>query len=93
MTGPEKARGAVSLSYLRELDTSLQERAVSSVVGADVAVLAPVAREGAVHTGQAAAQGKKGAVLGQSPQGHFLGCFSRTASLGDAPWVKRILYP
>lgn len=63
-------------SYLRELDTSFQERAVSSVVGADVAVLAPVAGEGAIHTGQAAAEGEKWAVLGSikaESTGTFLG--------------------
>lgn len=62
--------------YLGELDTSLQEGAVGGVVGADVPVLAPVAGEGAVHAGQAAAERAKRAALGQrGPPGHFLGCF------------------
>lgn len=41
-------------SYLGDVDTSLLEGAVIGVLGAHVAVLAPVAREGAVHTGEAA---------------------------------------
>lgn len=41
--------------YLRHVDTALQEGAVGGVVRAHVAVLAPVAREGAADAGQAAA--------------------------------------
>lgn len=47
-------------SYLRDVDTSLLERAVIGVLGAHVAVLAPVAGEGAIYTGKAAkAEGDK----------------------------------
>lgn len=41
-------------SYLRDVDATLLERAVVGVLGAYVAVLAPVTRERAVHTGEAA---------------------------------------
>lgn len=41
-------------SYLRDVDATLLERAVVGVLGAYVAVLAPVAWERAVHTGEAA---------------------------------------
>ena len=41
-------------SYLRDVDTSLLERAVIGVLGAHMAVLAPVAGEGAIDTGKAA---------------------------------------
>lgn len=41
-------------SYLRDVDASLLERAVIGVLGAHVAVLAPVAWERAVYTGKAA---------------------------------------
>lgn len=41
-------------SYLRVVDTSLLERTIVGVLGAHVAVLAPVAWEGAIHTGKAA---------------------------------------
>lgn len=91
-------KGAVSHSYLRELDTALQEGAVSSVVGADVAVLAPVAGEGAVHAGQAAAEGHKWALLGQH-QGTVHRDISWDAPAGQHPQVilylevERIPYP
>lgn len=41
--------------YLRHIDTALQKGAVGGVVRAHVTVLAPVAGEGAIDTGQAAA--------------------------------------
>jgi len=41
-------------SYLRDVDASLLERAVIGVLSAHVAILAPVAWERAVHTGEAA---------------------------------------
>ncbi len=41
-------------SYLRDVDAALLERAVIGVLGAHVAVLAPVAWERAVYTGEAA---------------------------------------
>lgn len=72
------------MSYLGEFDTSLQERAVGSVVGADVAVLAPVAGEGAVHTGQAAAEGEKWAASGQH-RGRAHRDISWDASAGQHP--------
>lgn len=40
-------------------------------MGADVAVLAPVAGEGAVHTGQAAAERAEKAALGKYNKGHL----------------------
>lgn len=45
-------------SYLGDVDASLLERAVVGVLGAHVAILAPVTREGAVHTGEAAGREK-----------------------------------
>lgn len=57
-------------SYLRDVDTSLLERAVIGVLGAHVAVLAPVAWERAVYTGEAAkTEGDERRRLG-SWQGH-----------------------
>lgn len=46
--------------YLRGVDPSLLEGAGGGVVGAQIPVLAPVAAESAVHTGQA--PGGKGGV-------------------------------
>lgn len=53
-------------------------------MGADVAVLAPVAGEGAVHAGQAAAEREKRAALGQRRDGVPWGA-PRDASAGQHP--------
>lgn len=75
--------------YLRELDASLQEGAVGSIMGADVAVLAPVAGEGAIHAGQAAVEREKQSALGQR-RGRVHQGTSQDGSVGPHPQV--ILY-
>lgn len=68
--GTEKQRleGKIPAWYLGDVDPSLLEGAGGGVVGAEVPVLAPVAAEGAVHTGQApAGKGKEGLAQGSAP--------------------------
>jgi len=60
-------------------------------VGADVPVLAPVAGEGAVHAGQAAAERAKRTALGQR-RGRVHRGSSRDASAGQPPWVIPYLW-
>ena len=78
--------GWLTSPYLGKLDASLQEGAVSGVVGADVAVLAPVAGEGAVHTGQAAAEREKRAALGHG-EARVHWSTSWDASAGQQLWA------
>lgn len=56
--------------YLRHIDTAFQKGTVGRIVGANVAVFAPVAGEGAVDTCQAAA-----GEMGQLGLGNFSLCF------------------
>lgn len=52
----------VRWAYLRGIDATLLERAAGRVVGTQVAVLAPVTAEGAIHAGKAAAREEMQAV-------------------------------
>lgn len=57
LTGTSEASRPLIQPYLRHVDTAFQKGAVSCIVGANVAVFAPMAGEGAVDTCQAAAGG------------------------------------
>lgn len=61
----ERAEGRVW--YLRDVDPSLLEGAGGGVVGAQVAVLAPMAAESAVHTGEAPGGERRGGLAGWEP--------------------------
>lgn len=61
-----KDRAESLLWYLRDVDPSLLKRARGGVVGTEVPVLAPVAAESTVHTGQAPG-GRKEELRSRSP--------------------------
>lgn len=58
LTGTSEASRPLIQPYLRHVDTAFQKGTVGRIVGANVAVFAPVAGEGAIDTCQAAAGGK-----------------------------------
>lgn len=78
-TEKQRLKGRIPAWYLGDVDPTLLEGAGGGVVGAQVAVLAPVAAEGAVDTRQAPA-GRAGVSTG----------LSTSAGLHSPPGIARI---